>query len=68
VVTEVAAVTAAASMEAVTEAVASMVVDFAEAGGAEADLVPTTADTVILTAMAATTTTMAGAIWFVSAC
>ena len=48
----------AASME----GVASVVVDFAEA-----DLVPTPANTVIPTAMAATTMTMAAAIWFVSA-
>ena len=43
-----------------------MVADFAEADLAV--LVLGSADTVILTAMAATTTTMAGAIWFVSAC
>jgi hypothetical protein len=59
---------AAVSME-----VVSVAVDFAEAGGVEPELallvcmghIPT-ADTVILTAMAATTTT-AAAIWFVSA-
>jgi hypothetical protein len=47
-------------VEAVTEA--SMAADFVEAV-----LVGGSADTVILTAMAATTMTMAAAIWFVSA-
>jgi hypothetical protein len=67
-VTEVVASMAAVMEVAASMEAASVAVDFAEVGFAEADLVPTTADTVILTAMAAaTTTTTAAAIWFVSA-